>query len=254
MSTPLPHSAPLPRRVDIHCHCLPGLDDGPRTIDESVALCRALVADGFTDAIATPHMLGRFDGVNGAPHVRGIARQLQAALNAQRVPLRIHPGGEVRVDERIPKLLRDDQVLTLADAGKHLLIELSTSSYIEPDNLLKHLTGALPGVQIILAHAERYVPLQRDRAAVERWLAGGAMLQVNADGLLGAVGSAAVEAALDWIARGWVSFIATDAHGTRSRRPRMTEAMQLIAKRVGPDVAERVCIENAARVIQPTSP
>src|SRR5688572_1636299 len=249
MSTPQRDTTPTTRRVDIHCHCLPGLDDGPRTIGDSVALCRALVADGFTDVIATPHMLGRFDGVNGGPHVRGIARQLQAALNAQRVPLKIHPGGEIRVDERIPKLLRDDQILTLADAGTHLLIELSTSSYIEPEGLLKHLTGALPGVRMILAHAERYSPLQRDPAAAERWLAGGAVLQVNADGLLGAVGGAAVNAALDWIARGWASFIATDAHGTRTRRPRMMEAMQLIAKQFGHDVAARLCTENPLRVL-----
>jgi protein-tyrosine phosphatase len=249
MSTPQPRPAPAPRRVDIHCHCLPGLDDGPRTMDEAVALCRALVSDGFTDVIATPHMLGRFDGVNGGPHVRGITRQLQAALNEQRVPLRVHPGGEVRVDERIPRLLREDQILTLADAGKYLLIELSSSSYIEPDGLLRHLSGAMPGVRIILAHAERYGPLQRDPAAAERWLAGGAVLQVNADGLLGAVGRAAVEAALDWIARGWVSFIATDAHGARSRRPRMTEAMELIGKRAGRDVAERICVEQPNRVL-----
>src|SRR5688572_17631026 len=256
MSTPPPRPAPAPappppppRRVDIHCHCLPGLDDGPRTIHESVALCRALVADGLTDAIATPHMLGRFDGVNGGPHVRAITRQLQAALNAQRVPLRVHPGGEVRVDERIPKLLRDDVILALADAGKYLLIELSTSSYIEPEGLLKHLTGALPGVRIILAQAERYGPLQRDPAAAERWLVGGAMLQVNADGLLGIVGPAAVEAAFDWIARGWVSFVATDAHGARSRRPRMTEAMKLIAERFGNDVATRICVEQPSRVL-----
>src|SRR5687768_4478553 len=86
------------RSVDMHCHCLAGLDDGPPTGADSLALCRLLVRDGFTDVIATPHQLGRYDGFNWASEVRGGVAHLQKALDRDRIPLRVHPGAEVRID------------------------------------------------------------------------------------------------------------------------------------------------------------
>ncbi len=235
------------RRVDIHCHCLPGIDDGPPNADEALALCRLLVHDGVTDVIATPHQLGRYEGGNRASSVRSSATQLQQLLEQARVPLKIHAGGEVRVDERIPQLLEQDEILTLADRRRHLLLELSFSSYIEPEGLLNYLSGTQ--MSIILAHAERYSTLQRDPAAAEKWLAGGAVLQVNADSIIGAAGKPAANAALDWLSRGWVALVATDAHGA-SRRPRMADALNMLRDRFGEDTANRVCIRNPLCVLE----
>src|SRR5690348_10527458 len=101
-TSPTPLSAPqlarlskfhVQRSVDIHCHCLPAIDDGPRNLAESIALCRLLVRDGFTDVVATPHQLGRWDGLNWAAEVRGAVADLQATLQRERIPLRLHPGG-----------------------------------------------------------------------------------------------------------------------------------------------------------------
>src|SRR5205823_5312387 len=113
--------------VDVHCHILAGVDDGPVGLDETLALCRALVRDGITNVIATPHQLGRFDGRNLPAEIRAAVAELQATLDSRRIPLRVAPGGEVRVDERIPELLRQDRILTLADNGKYLLLELPTA-------------------------------------------------------------------------------------------------------------------------------
>ena len=75
--------------VDIHCHCLPGLDDGPATVAAAVQLCRALVEDGIGIAVATPHQLGRYDGTTTAAAIRKARRVLSAALEAAAVPLRV---------------------------------------------------------------------------------------------------------------------------------------------------------------------
>src|SRR2546421_9733085 len=104
----------VPESVDIHCHVLPGVDDGPKDLDETLTLCRALTRDGVTTVIATPHQLGRLDGKNLAADVRAGVRELQSILNEKRIPLRILPGGEVRVDERIPRMLAEDRILTFA--------------------------------------------------------------------------------------------------------------------------------------------
>jgi len=235
------------RRVDLHCHCLPGIDDGPESLDDALALCRMIIADGTTDAVATPHQLGRYEGCNFSAEVRSVAANLQAELDAQKMPLRIHPGGEIRVDERIVSMLREDRILTLADGGQFLLLELATAVYIEPEALIARLSET--GATIILAHAERYSHLQRDRAAAWKWLECGALLQVNADSLLGGAGAAARDTAWDWLARDWVALVAGDAHNTTTRRPRMSQAIEAITRKLGDPAARRVCIDNPRRVL-----
>src|SRR3954451_18824303 len=107
--------------VDTHCHILPGVDDGPATLNDTLALCRVLVRDGITTVIATPHQLGRFEGVTSATVVREAVAHLQATLGSRGMPIRVVPGAEVRLDPRIPQLLAEDHILTLADGNKHLL-------------------------------------------------------------------------------------------------------------------------------------
>src|SRR5690349_20732826 len=91
--------------VDIHCHCLPGFDDGPASLEEAVALCQLLVKDGITTVIATPHQLGRYDRANSVEQVRHSVEVLKAELKDREIPLEVFPGGDVRIDERLPVLI-----------------------------------------------------------------------------------------------------------------------------------------------------
>jgi protein-tyrosine phosphatase len=245
--------------VDIHCHCLAAIDDGPRNAAESLAVCRLLVRDGFTDVIATPHQLGRYDGLNWAVEVRGAVAHLQQMLDREHVPLRVHAGGEVRIDERIPKLLGEGKLLTLGDNGRYLLLELPNSMHIAPETVMRLIqqsgvtngaaqTATMPPY-VVLAHAERYDALRRDPEAAEAWVHAGAILQVNAPSLLGEGPPDSRAAAMQWLADGWVSVIATDAHSPNTRRPRMTEAIDLIEREFGIDAAQEVCIDNPAELL-----
>ena len=237
------------RSVDAHCHVLPGVDDGPRTMNDAVALARLLVRDGFTDVIATPHALGRYDGYNWAPGVRRAVAEFQAELDAQRVPLTVHAGSEVRVDERIPRLLKTDEVLTLADTKRFVLLELPTSMTVSADAVMGLFKGA--SVTIVLAHAERYDMLRRDPAGAEAWVAAGAVLQVNAASLVGDGPDDSRDAAFLWIEQGWLSMLATDAHSVGSRRPRMTEAIDVLMKEFGEEIARTLCLDNPAKLLPP---
>ncbi|MBC8106756.1 MAG: hypothetical protein H7Z14_09220 [Anaerolineae bacterium] len=234
--------------VDMHCHCLAGIDDGPATGADSIALCKLLVRDGFTDVIATPHQLGRYDGVNWAAEVRQGVSQLQTALQRERVPLRVHAGAEVRIDERIPSFLQADRLLTLADGGEYLLLELPTSSTINPDAVVNVL--AQSNVHIVLAHAERYDSLRRDPGLAQAWLGANVILQVNASSLLDDAPADSRQAAISWLAEGWVALIATDSHGITTRRPRMTEAMDFIQREFGTEAAKQICITNPAKLLE----
>lgn len=235
------------RSVDMHCHCLAGVDDGPVTGADAIALCRLLVHDGFTDVIATPHQLGRYDGVNWAAEVRQGVRNLQTALDRQRIPLRVHAGAEVRIDERIPSLLQSDRLLTLADGGEYLLLELPNSSMVSPDAVAGVLAKA--NVHIVLAHAERYDSLRRDPDLAQAWIDANIILQVNAGSLLDDAPADSRQAAINWLSQGWVALIATDSHGATTRRPRMTEAIDFLEREFGAEVVKQLCLTNPAKLI-----
>ncbi len=236
--------------VDVHCHCLPGQDDGPATPAEAIELCRALVHDGVTTAIATPHQLGRFDGHTTADGIRHAVQELNETLGEQGIPLAVVPGADVRVDERIPALLDSDRVLTLADLGKYLLLELPHDTFLNIQPLLAEV--AARGVTPVLSHPERNIFLAREPEAVLPWLDRGALLQVTAASLLGRFGPVAEQMAWRWLTAGAASLVATDAHDASERRPCMTLAIMAIARRLGEHAASRACVLNPARLLAGT--
>lgn len=235
-------------RVDIHCHCLPALDDGPQTTAGWLALCRALVADDVTVAVATPHQLGRYDGRNSPAEIRLPVASLNALLLAEGMPVRVAPGADVRIDERIPALLERDEVMTLNDAGKYILMELPHETFINPQPALPDVRTL--GICVILTHPEQCERLARNPDLVLPWVEQGLVLQATAGSLLGRFGPLAEAAAWYWLSKGAISLVASDAHDTVGRRPCMSQAMAAIASRLGADAARRVCTDNPLGVLR----
>jgi len=236
------------RCVDVHCHCLCGLDDGPATMEDSLALCRALADDGITHVIAAPHQLGRYDGRNEAAEIRKAVAALNTTLAGAQVPLTVVPGADVRLDERIASLLEADHVMTLSDGGKYLLVELPHETFIDPRPLLIRL--ASQGIRTILSHPERHAVLSANPQAALPWVSQGAVLQITAGSLLGDFRGNAEQAAWHWLASGAAALVGTDAHNTAERSPRMSAAIDAIAQRLGHLAARRVCIENPGLVLR----
>jgi protein-tyrosine phosphatase len=237
----------FPGFVDLHCHCLPGLDDGPASMGEAVALCRALVCDNIRAVVATPHQLGRFEGHTNVQAIRRATDQLTQHLRDEGLALSVSPGAEVRLDERMSVLLAEEAILTLADRGRHILVELPDAVFIDIEPLLIELLHE--DVELIIAHAERNRPALDHPRALRRWLDYGAGLQVTATSLIGRFGSTAQQAAWRLIARGWVVVVATDAHGRGVDGPGMSVAFEMIAARFGEDLARLLCIENPSRAL-----
>jgi protein-tyrosine phosphatase len=234
--------------VDVHCHCLPNVDDGPESIDEALALCRALVDDGIGLVVATPHQLGRFETRAGADRAREAVQRLNRELSTAGLDLTVLPGAEVRLDERIIGLLAQDEILTLADRSRHILLELPYDVFIDIEPLLAPLISG--GIGPVIAHPERNMPLLEHTQALRGWLAGGASLQVTAASLTGDFGSWVERAAWRLMREGWVDIVATDAHDCRSSPPRMTMAFAEIGAGLGRDLAHLLCIDNPSRVVR----
>ena len=235
------------RFTDIHCHCLPALDDGPDTMAQALSLCRMLAEEGFTTIVATPHQLGRFEDSNEAAMVRESVHGLNETLINGGIPINIVPGGEVRVDERICRLLEADRILTLADGGKYILLELPYQVFIDIEPLLIELASM--DIQSVISHAELIAPLSSRPEMVRKWLECSTHLQITAASLVGDFGPEVQKVALSFIESGKATLVATDSHNTNLRKPRMRAAFGLISSRFGEDTANLVCIENPSRIV-----
>jgi len=234
--------------VDIHCHCLPGVDDGPDTSNDALSLCRALVDDCVTTVVATPHQLGRFSGCNEAAQVRYGVCVLNEELKSNNIPLMVVSGADVRVDERICELLQADRILTLADGGKYILLELPHEVFIDIAPLLAEL--AYLGVQAIISHPERHPALVSQPKILLKWLKLSAHLQVTSASLLGFFGPVVQRAAWHLLSSGFASVVATDSHNLKTRKPCMKAAFKDVSIKLGEAIAYLVCIENPSRVLK----
>ncbi len=239
----------VPPLVDIHCHCLPGLDDGPPNLEQALALCRALVADGVSVVVATPHQLGPFESCYSAEEIRQGVLLLNAELSRRKILLQVLPGADVRVDERIPALLRTGQILTLADQGRYLLLEQPHNVIIPLENLLEELFAK--SLTVILTHPERHEHLVRYPYLLKPWLEKGLLLQITAASLLGDCGAWAEAAAWHFLETNPTALVASDAHNIEHRPPRLTDAWRAIARRLGEPAAQRHCVENTRRILAP---
>ena len=239
----------IERSVDIHCHCLPGLDDGPETLADALDLCRALAADGITTVIASPHQLGRYDGINTATRIRDTLARLQEELRSAAIPLELALGADVRIDERVMRLIDRGEVLTVGPAGRHLLLELPHSHFVDPLSTITALTDR--GVQTIMTHPERHRYLAGSAQRLAAWIEAGAALQITAGSLIGEFGALAAQEAWRMVDAGMVSLVASDAHDA-TRPPRMSMALEILAQRVSREFARAVCLENPLRVFEGT--
>jgi protein-tyrosine phosphatase len=237
----------VPRCVDVHCHCIPGVDDGPPTLDDALELCDALVDDGITTVCASPNQLGSYDGVNTAKLIRDELAALSAALIENNIPLELYPNADVRVDERLATLVDRDRVVTVADRRRHLLLELPHELYVDPMSSIEAMNAA--GIQVIMTHPERHRYLATAAEQIAAWVEAGAVLQITAGSLIGEFGGRANEEAWRLVHAGLVSIIATDAHDHLQRPPLMTEALEVLQAELGDAYARTVCLENPYRVL-----
>ncbi|HEV2853254.1 MAG TPA: CpsB/CapC family capsule biosynthesis tyrosine phosphatase [Thermoanaerobaculia bacterium] len=235
--------------IDLHCHLLPGVDDGPRSFEESVLMCRLAADDGCEAMVATPHQR-RGEWWNAD-------RELLAALVDElqgKVPpgFRVYLGGEVHVDSgllpEIEKLPAGGGVLPLA-GSRYLLIEFdSNGTPVEAIHLVHELVVA--GWRPILAHPEFIPWLAADPGLVARLVSLGALTQVTAMSVTGDFGRRPQADSHALLGAGLVHFVASDSHGVRRRPPGLRRARHLIMERWGEETARRLTVDNPRAVVE----
>jgi protein-tyrosine phosphatase len=234
-----------PPFVDVHCHLLPGVDDGASDLAVALAMAEMAVADGIRTVVATPHQSGAY-AHNRGPLIRQCVADFQRELDAAGLPLAVMPGGDVRIEGDLIAQLAAGDVLTLADRGRHVLLELPHELYFPLAGLLEALRRR--GVVGVLSHPERNAGLMAQPHLVAELVDQGCLMQVTAGSLTGAFGPRC-QALAEWLlAEGLVHMLATDAHGVRSRRPLLRRAFDRIVEVAGAETAADLCCRHPARV------
>ena len=212
--------------IDLHSHILPGVDDGPATMEGSLELARAAVAAGTRTILATPH-INDDPRIDPALIAAGIA-ELRAALAAAEIPLEVLPGGEIAIWRLID--LDDEMLRALAlGGGPFLLVESPFSPVVgdfEPMVLGLHARGH----RVLLAHPERCPAFQRDPTRLDALVGGGALVQVTAGSMTGTFGSAVRRFTMTLLRDGLVHVVASDAHDDLRRPPGLLQGFSALER------------------------
>lgn len=220
--------------IDIHSHLLPGVDDGARNRDESLAMLRIAAADGIRTIVATPHYRTIDPGL---PMIAGAAlRVVRKHVEQEGLPIQVLGGFELSITPKLSE--RSDELRGLGlNGSRYLLVEGPEQfwpAYVEAELFGLQASGLRP----ILAHVERYHALNDDIERAVTLARRDILLQVNASSLTGCNGWRQEQLARELVRRGIVSFIASDSHSQRSRTPLIHRGARAAARLIGNEAAE----------------
>lgn len=206
--------------VDLHCHLLPGIDDGARDLAQSLAMARIAVADGIRTTVVTPHHLNGVY-VNRATDIQAALVSLREALIAEGIALKVLPGCELHLVPELPEQLANGEAMTLANKGKAVLVELPVHTVpMGSEHILEQILSQ--GLTPIIAHPERNSQLRQDPEILAEWVAMGCLGQITAQSCTGQFGPQVRDSARDMVSRGLIHIIASDAHRDRRRVPEIS--------------------------------
>lgn len=229
--------------IDIHCHLLYGVDDGAKTIEESVAMLKAAKEQGIQIMILTPHYR---HGMFAYPVDKIEEHFKQLTPYAEEIGVKIFLGCEYHVNSQIVQSFDTGRCHTLADT-KYVLTEYSHQtefSYIHKmtEELILH--GYIP----VVAHVERYKCMVDNLDCAAELQDMGAMIQMNADAILGLEGWGVKRYCKKMLQEGLVDIVASDSHGMKERASHVRKCYDLIAKKFEEDYAQELLVENPVKI------
>jgi protein-tyrosine phosphatase len=224
--------------VDIHCHILPGLDDGAESLEVACAMAEMAIADGITHVVGTPHASQNHTFVPEL--VKQRRDEIQAMFEGRLI---LATGCDFHLSFENLQDIRHDATRFTLNQKNYLLVEFAEYS-IPPslDHALHQLQ--LAGLRPIITHPERNPLIRAQPERLFHWLQQGCYAQITAQSLLGKFGKAAQESAERWLDGGAVHFLASDAHNTTSRPLKLKETFEWVAKRRGEGVAQALLVDN----------
>lgn len=222
--------------IDLHCHILPGVDDGAKDMEDSMKMARTAVEEGITHILATPHYKnGHWD--NEKRDILPLVEEVQVELDARGIPLTIFPGQEVRINGELMEDIELDRIQFIDENNQYVLIEFPTPSipaYTESLFFEMQRSGVIP----VIVHPERNHAVLKDPNILLPFIEKGALAQLTAASYTGGFGKEIQQVSTKLIEADLVHFIASDAHNVKSRSFHMRAAFDKLEKEYGSDKVE----------------
>lgn len=229
--------------IDIHCHILPGIDDGPESVEESLDMVRMAANDGTSSIFCTPHVYpGVYD--TDTESIKLARDELKSMVPNG---MKLFFGGDVRITPDLPERLANQEVPTLS-GSPYLLVEF-------PSQIIPHYTGRLifnlkrKGLIPIITHPERCAYFAKDFTGLQVLREQGCMFQLTAMSLTKDVVKEVRKITYAMIENGFADFIASDAHSTGHRAPILSTAYEAVQRQFGKDLADRLFFKNAQKIL-----
>jgi protein-tyrosine phosphatase len=230
--------------IDIHCHILPSLDDGPESVEESLEMLKMASDDGISHIFCTPHVYPDVYNTN----TDSIKQARDELKNKVSNGVKLFFGGDVRIMPDLVERLAKQEVPTL-NGSPYVLVEF-------PSQMIPHYTSRLifnlrqNGLIPIVTHPERCVYFAKDFTGLKVLRQQGCMFQITAMSLLKDVGKEARKNTLAMIEKGFADFIASDAHNTGYRAPVLSKAYDEVQRLFGKEVTRHIFFENPQKILE----
>ena len=232
--------------VDLHCHLLPGIDDGSKSMESSLRLACEATENGITHALLTPHhMNGHY--VNHKQDVIRETQEFQEQIRKHNIPLTVFPGQEVRINGRLLEALDKNDILFADTAGKYMMLEF-------PDDDVPHYTKQMifnlqqRGIIPIIVHPERNTKIMAKPDLIYQLLENGCLSQITASSYVGTFGKKVEKFTRQLIEAGQGYVFASDAHDLPGRKYEMQQAYEKLHREFGQKIVEQYQ-ENACLII-----
>jgi protein-tyrosine phosphatase len=236
---------------DLHCHMLPGVDDGAPDIGTALAMARMAAADGIRTVACTPHIYpGLYE--NDASGIRAAVERLQQAIDGEGIALRLVAGADVHLDTDLAGAVRAGRVPTIA-GSRYLLLE--PPHHVAPPGFEQQVFALMAaGLVPVITHPERLSWVEEHHALFLRLVERGAWMQITAGALTGRHGRRPKYWGERFVAEGHAHILATDAHDDRRRPPLLAEAREAAARLAGAGEAKHMVCTRPAGIIAGRAP
>ncbi|GED93376.1 exopolysaccharide biosynthesis protein [Lentilactobacillus buchneri subsp. silagei] len=232
--------------IDLHCHLLPGVDDGSKSMDISLKLANDAVRDGIDYALLTPHHM---NGVylNHKKAVIQQTQEFQVELDRHKISLKVFPGQEVRINGDLLTALDQDDILFADEGGQYLMLEFPNDDIPNyTSNMIYELMQR--GIIPVIVHPERNTKIMKQPDILYDLLNKGCLSQITAGSYVGIFGHKVQKFSKQLIQSGQVYIFASDAHNLPNRKYEMTNAFAKLGNEFGNDYVSKFS-ENAKRII-----
>jgi protein-tyrosine phosphatase len=235
--------------IDLHCHILPGIDDGPKTLQESLEMARIFEQAGYSHVVATPHAVPGTTWMPKPEEVRDHLTELNQAIVKNGIKLKVLPGMEIALDPNISDLLDQGQVQALAGTSYVLIEPPFQRLPLGWDQAVFNVLSR--GFSVLLAHPERCAQLSAKPQICDKLIESGVYFQVNWDSFLGHHGRTTQKMAIYLAGKAYIHCLATDSHDSKSRNAiQVQQTAETIEELMGHRNLQLISRDNPIRVLR----